>query len=127
MAGHALLSFMDVYSGYNQIPIYGLDQEHTSFISGRGLYCYIGMSFGLINVGATYQRLVNMMFKDHIGKIIEVYVGDMLVNSKEARDHVKHLGEMLSILNKYKVKLNPQKCIFGIESGILLTMSDTRN
>ena len=62
-AGHALLSFMDAYSGYNQIPMYEPDQEHTSFIIDRGLYCYIGMPFGLINAGATYQRLVNMMFK----------------------------------------------------------------
>ena len=62
-AGHALLSFMDAYSGYNQIPMYVPDQEHTSFITDRGLYCYIRMPFGLINVGAIYQRLVNMMFK----------------------------------------------------------------
>ncbi|XP_074327063.1 uncharacterized protein LOC141665004 [Apium graveolens] len=50
-AGHVLLSFMDAYSGYNQIPIYSPDQEHTSFITVRGLYCYIGMPFGLINAG----------------------------------------------------------------------------
>ncbi|XP_074374144.1 uncharacterized protein LOC141714528 [Apium graveolens] len=55
-AGHALLSFIDAYSGYNQILMYELDQEHTSFITDRGLYCYIGMPFGLINAGATYQR-----------------------------------------------------------------------
>ncbi|KAK1363262.1 hypothetical protein POM88_038823 [Heracleum sosnowskyi] len=63
-AGHTLLSFMDAYSGYNQIPMYEPDQEDTSFITDRGLYCYIGMPFGLINAGATYQRLVNMMFKE---------------------------------------------------------------
>ncbi|XP_074362906.1 uncharacterized protein LOC141703225 [Apium graveolens] len=56
-AGHALLSFMDAYSGYNQILMYEPDQEHTSFITDRGLYCYIGMPFGLINAGATYQSV----------------------------------------------------------------------
>lgn len=62
--GHALLSFMDVYSGYNKIPMYEVDQENTSFIIDRGLYCYIGMPFGLISVGATYQRLVNLIFME---------------------------------------------------------------
>ena len=119
-AGHALLSFMDAYSGYNQIPMYGPDQEHTSFITDRGLYCYIGMPFGLLNAGATYQRLVNMMFEKQIGKTMEVYVDDMLVKSREASDHIGHLAEMFSILRKYRMKLNPQKCVFGVESGKFL-------
>ncbi|XP_074336467.1 uncharacterized protein LOC141673611 [Apium graveolens] len=119
-AGHALLSFMDAYSGYNQIPMYGPDQEHTSFITDRGLYCYIGMPFGLINAGATYQRLVNMMFKDQIGRTMEVYVDDMLVKSKVTTDHIKHLMEMFNILRRFRMKLNPQKCVFGVESGKFL-------
>ena len=57
-AGHELLSFMDAYSGYNQIPMLDRDEEHTSFITDRGLYCYKVMPFGLKNAGATYQRLV---------------------------------------------------------------------
>ncbi|XP_074376769.1 uncharacterized protein LOC141718283 [Apium graveolens] len=115
-AGHALLSFMDAYSEYNQILIYEPDQEHTSFITDRGLYCYIGMPFGLINAGATYQRLVNKMFKKQIGKTMEVYVDDMLVKSKKAEDHIVDLAEMFHILRKYKMKLNPQKCVFNVES-----------
>ena len=78
------------------------------------------MTFGQINAGATYQRLVNMMFKDQIGKTMEVYIDDMLVKSKKAVDHVKHLGEMFDILRRYRMKLNPQKCVFGIESGKFL-------
>ena len=53
-SGHALLSFMDAYSGYNQIPIHVPDQEHTSFITDRGLYCYKVMLFGLKNARSTY-------------------------------------------------------------------------
>ncbi|XP_074377973.1 uncharacterized protein LOC141719490 [Apium graveolens] len=120
MAGHALLSFMDAYSSYNQIPMYGPDQEHTSIITDRGLYCYIGMPFGLINVGVTYQRLVNMMFKNQIGRTMEVYVDNMLVKSKEANDHIEHLMEMFNILRGFRMKLNPQKCVFGVESGKFL-------
>ncbi|XP_074347173.1 uncharacterized protein LOC141686005 [Apium graveolens] len=120
IAGHALLSFMDAYSSYNQIPMYGPDQEHTSFITDRGLYCYIGMPFGLINAGATCQWLVNMMFENQIGRTTEVYVDDMLVKSKEANDHVEHLIEMFNIIRRYHMKLNPLKCMFSMESGKFL-------
>ncbi|XP_016652662.1 PREDICTED: RNA-directed DNA polymerase homolog [Prunus mume] len=80
-AGHELLSFMDAYSGYNQIFMDLADSEHTAFIIDRGLYCYNVMPFGLKNAGATYQRLVNRIFTEHIGGIMEVYVDDMLVKS----------------------------------------------
>ena len=62
-SGHALLSFMDAYSRYNHILMHVSDQEHTSFITNRELYCYKVMSFSLKNAEATYQCLVNMMFK----------------------------------------------------------------
>ena len=58
-AGHSLLSFMDAYSGYNQIRMSPEDEEKTSFITDQGTYCYRVMPFGLKNARATYQRLVN--------------------------------------------------------------------
>ena len=61
-AGHEILSFMDAYSGYNQISMYPPDKEHTSFRTNKGLYCYKVMPFDLKNAGATYQCLVNGMF-----------------------------------------------------------------
>ena len=61
-AGHKLLSFMDVFSSYNQIRMDKADKEKTSFITNQGLLCYKVIPFGLKNVGATYQRLVNHMF-----------------------------------------------------------------
>ena len=70
---HELLGFMDACLGYNHIPTYESNEEHTSFITDCGLYCYNAMPFGLKNVRATYQRLVNMMFKNLIGKTMEVY------------------------------------------------------
>ena len=63
-AGHQLMSFMDAFSGYNQILMHGKDQEKTSFMTFKGIYCYKVMPFGLKNAGSTYQRLVNMMFAD---------------------------------------------------------------
>ena len=93
------------------------DQEDTSFITDVGLYCYKVMPFGLKNAGATYQRLANAMFKPQIGKTMEIYVDDMLVKSKKAVDHMDHLAEMFAVLRKYRMKLNPLKCSFGVESG----------
>ena len=74
------------------------------------------MPFGLKNAGATYQHLVNMMFKEQIGNTIEVYIDDMLVKSKVASDHIAHLTNMFKILRKYRMKLNPFKCDFGMAS-----------
>ena len=92
--GHQLLSFMDAYSRYNQIPIKPEDEEHTSFVTDQGLYCYKVMPFKLKNARATYQHLVNMMFEKMIGRTMEVYVDDMLVKSKQVVDHVRDLEVM---------------------------------
>ena len=117
---HTLLNFMDAYSRYNRIPMHVPDQEHTSFITNHRLYCYKVMSFGLKNARATYQRLVNMMFKEQIGKIMEVYVDDMLVKLKTAADHVVHLFDTFVVLRKYRMKLNSLKCVFEVASGKFL-------
>ena len=100
--------------------MYEPDEEHTSFIIIRGIYCYKETPFGLKNIGATYQRLVNRMFKYLIGKSMEVYIDDMLVKSKTVGDHIEHLNQMFNILRKYRMKLNPLKCAFGVGSGKFL-------
>ena len=89
--GHGMLSFLDAFSGYHQIPMYPPDAEKTTFITPHGLFCYNVMSFVLKNAGATYQRLVTKMFRPLLGKTIEVYIDDMLVKSKERSDHATHL------------------------------------
>ena len=81
-SGFSVMSFMDAFSGYNQIQMAKEDEEKTTFITSQGMYCYKVMSFGLKNVGATYQRLVNKVFIDHLGWNMEAYVDDMLVKSK---------------------------------------------
>ena len=109
-ASYQLLSFMDTYSGYNQILMYPSDEEHTSFITDLGLYYYRVMSFGLKNAEATYQRLVNKIFEALIGKTMEVYVNDMLVKSERMADHVSNLEETFEVLRNYRIKLNPFEC-----------------
>lgn len=78
------------------------------------------MPFGLKNTGATYQRLVNRIFKPLIGKTMEVYVDDMITKSKIPEEHVEHLDETFGLLRKYKMKLNPENCAFEVESGKFL-------
>ena len=97
-AGHELLSFMDTFSGYNQISKDPDDQENTSFVTRQGTYCYQVMPFGLKNAGATYQRLVNKMFQKQIRASMEVYIDDMLVKSTTAGLHIAHLSEAFQIL-----------------------------
>nr|XP_016461196.1 PREDICTED: RNA-directed DNA polymerase homolog [Nicotiana tabacum] len=113
-AGHELLSFLDAYSGYNQILVEEDDQEKTTFITHRGTYCYRVMPFGWKNVGATYQRLVTKMFKHQLGKTMEVYINNMLVKS------LRTMKEVFEILRKYGMKLNPKKCAFDVTSGKIL-------
>ena len=98
IAGHKLLTFMDAFSGYNQIKMAKEDQEKTFFITSRGLYCYKVMPFILKNAGAIYQRLMNKMFNKQIGRNMEVYVDDILVKSKEELAHLDNLKETFTTL-----------------------------
>ena len=118
--GHKLLTFMNAFSGYNQIKMVEEDQEKTAFITSQGLYCYKVMPFGLKNAGATYQRLMNKMFRKQIGRNMEVYVDDMLVKSKEELTHLDDLKETFTTLRQYQMKLNPSKCAFGVAWGKFL-------
>ena len=109
-ARHELLSFMDAFSGYNQIKMKEEDQEKTSFVTSQALFCYKVMPFGLKNAGATYQRLMNKMFAH------QVYVDDMLVKSVREND----LQETFNTLQSYNMKLNPSKCVFEVTAGKFL-------
>ena len=82
---------MDAFLGYNQIKMEEADQEKTSFVTNQGLFCYKVMPFGLKNAGATYQRLMNKMFTQQIGRNVQVYVDDMLVKSLREEDHLGDL------------------------------------
>ena len=105
-ARHKLLSFIDAFSGYNQIKMSEEDQERTSFVTNQGLFCYKMMSFGLKNAGATYQRLMNKMFTHQIGRNVQVYVDDMLVKSLCENDYLDDLQETFDTVRSYNMKLN---------------------
>jgi hypothetical protein len=119
-AGCELICFLDAYSGYHQIKMKESDQLATSFITPFGMYCYITMSFGLRNVGATYQRCMQHVFGDHIGRTVEAYVDDIVVKTRKADNLVDDLHIAFGYLCANRVKLNPEKCVFGVPRGMLL-------
>ena len=119
-AGHGILSFLDSFSRYHQIPMYPPNVEKTSFITPHGLFCYNVIPFGLKNDGATYQRLVTKMFRLLFKKTMEVYIDDMLIKSKKSPDHTTHLQQALELLRAYDMKLNPTKCAFRVSVGRFL-------
>jgi hypothetical protein len=119
-AGHGMLSFMDGFSGYNQIRMAEEDMEKSAFITPWGVFCYRVMPFGLKNAGATYQRAMTTLFHDMMHREVEVYVDDIIAKSKTAEDHLSCLKKLFDRLRKYKLKLNPNKCVFGAQTGKLL-------
>ncbi|KAD0423211.1 hypothetical protein E3N88_44289 [Mikania micrantha] len=98
--------FLDAYKGYYQVQMAEEEENKTAFHTDIGIICYKKMPFGLKNAGAIYQRMMDMVFKDQIGKNVEVYVDDLL--------------------RKYNIKLNPAKCSFGVMEGKFLGVIVTK-
>ena len=96
--GHKLLSFMDTYSRYNQIPMYSPDSEKTTFIIGDDIYYFNVIPFSLKNTRATYQCMVTRILRSLLGKTMEVYVNDMLVKSSIRSKYLAHLHESFKLL-----------------------------
>lgn len=119
-SGHALLSFMDAFSGYHQISLLESDRNKAAFITKVGIYAYKAMPFGLKNASATYQKLVDKIFEHKKGRNVEVYVNDSIVKSLTEEEHVVDLEETFATLRQHQMKLNPKKCVFGVRSGKLL-------
>jgi hypothetical protein len=118
--GCVLLCFLDCYSGYHQIALKEKDQIKTLFITPFGTYAYKTMSFGLKNAGATYQRTIQMCFVDQLHRNVEAYVDDVVIKTRNPDGLIADLEEMFSSLRKFRWKLNPTKCNFGVPSGKLL-------
>ncbi|RDX83981.1 Retrovirus-related Pol polyprotein from transposon 17.6, partial [Mucuna pruriens] len=92
------------------------DEAKTAFITDSRAFCYKVMSFGLKNVGATYQCLMDKIFKEIIGMDVEVHIGNMVVKSTVAREHCSTLERVFQFLRKHQLKLNLEKCSFGVQA-----------
>ncbi|GAU47643.1 hypothetical protein TSUD_238620 [Trifolium subterraneum] len=119
-SGFKLLSIMDAYSGYNQIKMAEIDKKKTAFMTETGNYYYNVMTFGLKNAGATYQRMMNKVFHNEIGDMLEVYMDDMIVKSEEEIDHTVHLKRVFDQARNFNMRFNSEKCTFGVKAGKFL-------
>ncbi|XP_015955836.1 uncharacterized protein LOC107480200 [Arachis duranensis] len=119
-SGFKSLSFMDAYSGYNQILMHPEDQSKTTFTTEHGNFCYKVMPFDLKNAGATYQRLMDKVFHNQIGRSMEIYVDDMVAKTTQGMSHCDDLREIFEQVRTYNMRLNPEKCAFGVQGGKFL-------
>ena len=110
---------MDGFSGYNQIDILPQDQHKTTFICLWGTFAYRKLPFGLKNARATFQLAMSYAFHD-IKSIVQPYLDDLPTKSRRHQDHMDHLQQIFVRCRHYNIRLNPHKCIFGVESGQLL-------
>ena len=119
-SGCRLLSFLDAFSGYNQIMMHLRDECKTAFMTDLSCYCYKVMPFGLKNAGATYQRLMDRVLAPMLGRNVQAYVDDIVVTSQQREQHVADLEELFTIIAKYRLKLNLEKCVLRVEVGKFL-------
>jgi hypothetical protein len=121
-AGHKILSFMDGNAGYNQIFMAPEDINKTAFrVPGAvGLFEYVVMTFGLKNSGATYQSAMNYIFHDLIGKLVEIYIDDVVVKSASVEGHLGDLRQVLERTRRFGLRMNSKKYVFGISAGQFL-------
>ena len=115
-----MLSMLDCFSGYHQIFMNKADEEKTSFTTPFGTYCYVRMPEGLRNAGCTFNRMIKKVLGDQLGRNISAYVDDVVVRSKKKEDHIQDLRETFVNLRRHDLKLNPEKCVFGVRRGKLL-------
>lgn len=93
------------------------DQDKVSFVTVDNTFCYVVMSFGLKNVGTTYQSLMNKVFAEHVRRNVEVYVDDILDKSLLVKSFVPDFKEIVATIKGYGMNLNPKNCLFWVIWG----------
>ena len=120
MCSFERISFMDGFSGYNQIKMYPDDEKHTLFRISLGVFCYTVMPFSLKNVSATYQHAMSTIFHDHLRKIVVCYADDIAINSRDKNNHLHDLRMMFDLMRAHQLKMNPTKSFLRVSSGKFL-------
>jgi hypothetical protein len=114
-----VMSLLDCFSGYHQIYMKE-DKASTSFITPFGTYCFVRMPEGLKNDGSTFSRLTKTVLESQVGRNIFTYVDDIIVASKNKEDHLAVLAETFTNMREARLRLNPEKCVFGVRQGKIL-------
>ena len=115
VARSEFMSFLDGFSGYNQVLVHPDDQLKTIFRTKWGTYAYQKMPFGLINAGATFQRAMDITFKGLVNKSVVIYLDDITVYSKKRSNHLRDLKQIFQRCQRYGISLNPKKVLFCIK------------
>jgi hypothetical protein len=115
-----LMSLLECYSCYHQIWMKKEDEPKTSFITPSGTYCYLWMPKGLKNAGGSFSRMTAKVLCSQIGRNVLTYVDDIIVNSTKQENHIADLQETFANFRKAGLKLNPEKCVFGVRKGKFL-------
>jgi hypothetical protein len=115
-----LMSLLDCYSGYHQIWMKEDDEPKTSFMTHNGTYCYLRMLKGLKNAGGSFSRMTAKVLYSQIGKNVLTYVDDIIVKRTKEENHVADLQETFANFRRACLKLNPEKCVFGVKKGKFL-------
>jgi hypothetical protein len=118
--GCNIMALLDYFSGYHQIWLRKEDEEKTGFITPFGTYCYMRMPEGLRNTGLTFHRMMKAALKDQVDKNVMSYVDDIIVASKKKESYISDLSETFINMHEENLKLNPEKCIFGVTRGKVL-------
>jgi hypothetical protein len=121
-ASKKILSFMDGSASYNQIFMALEDLHKTAFRvpSVVGLFEYVVKTFGLKNAGITYQRAMNYIYHDLIGKLVEIHIDDVVVKSTSTEGNLGDLRQVFEQNRRFGLKMNPKKCTFGVLAGRFL-------
>jgi phage FluMu protein gp41 len=115
-----MLSLLDMFSGYHQIRVRKVDEEKTSFITPFRTFCFVRMPEGLKNAGCTFSRMIAIFLHPQLRRNILAHVDDIVVKSVQRKDHISDLAETFANLRAANLKLNPEKCVFGIHKGKVL-------
>ena len=108
------------HSGKNTSMTNPADRLKTAFITLFGAFCYLTMTFGLRNAGATFQRCMQKCLLKQLGRNAHVYVDDVVVKTEKRGTLLEDLKETFENLRRFQIKLNPEKCVFGVPAGQLL-------
>jgi hypothetical protein len=115
-----MLSFLDAYSGYHQILMSKEDEEKTAFITPCGTYYFVWMPFRLKSAGSTFARAVQIGFESQLHRNIEAYMDGIVFKTKDRMTLTQDLEETFANLRRINLKLNTEKCVFGVPSSKLL-------
>eukprot|EP00253_Pinus_taeda_P019320 PITA_19320 len=119
VSGAKVMSFLDGFSGFNQIVVHPDDQEKTAFTTSWGTFMYAKMPFGLMNAEATFQRAMDIAFVGEKDKFVLIYLDDITVYSSSHQDHLQHLKKVFLKCRRFGISVNPKKSQLALEEGKL--------